>query len=137
MLDGRLLLRPPLLPWQGVNATMRGAVGIRVLVALEDDYRAYREMIAVALRVLRPSVEVATTSLEELEEELEHFDPQVVICDGHKDAESDGRPAWIELSLDPTRPTKISYGSRYLEQPNPGAKELLGVIDELLVTQQY
>ena len=67
---------------------------------------------------------------------LEHFDPQVVICSGHEDVEPDDRPAWIELSLDPTVPTKISFGSRSLERTNPGLKELLEVIDELRVTHQ-
>jgi hypothetical protein len=69
-----------------------------------------------------------------LEEELERFDPQVVVCSGHKDVESDGKPAWIELSLTLTQPTKISVGSRSLELTNPGVKELLEVIDKLLVT---
>ena len=78
-----------------------------------------------------------STTLEALEEELERFDPQVVICNGHKEVESGSRLAWIELSLDPTVPTKISFGSRSLERTNPGLKELLEVIDELRVTHQY
>jgi hypothetical protein len=38
-----------------------GGADIRVLVALEDDYRAYRETIAAVLRVLRPGAEVRST----------------------------------------------------------------------------
>ncbi len=122
----------PLLPWCRVDAD-RGA-DIRILVALEDDYRAYRETIAAALRVLRPQAEVKSTTLEALEDdELERFDPQVVICGGHEGVEPDGRAAWIELSLDPTRPTMISVGSCSLELTNPGVEELLEVIDELRV----
>ena len=106
-------------------------------MALEDDYRVYRETIAAVLRVLRPGAEVESTAIEALEEELERFDPQVVICNGHKkEVESGSRLAWIELSLDPTVPTKISFGSRSLERTNPGVKELLEVIDELRVTHQ-
>jgi hypothetical protein len=114
----------------------RGA-DIRVLVALEDDYRVYRETIAAVLRVLRPGAEVESTAIEALEEELERFDPQVVICNGHKEVESGIGLAWIELSLDPAVPTKISFGSCSLERTNPGLKELLEVIDELRVTHQY
>ena len=77
-----------------------------------------------------------STAIEALEEELERFDPQVVICNGHREVESGSRLAWIELSLDPTVPTKISFGSRSLERTNPGLKELLEVIDELRVTHQ-
>jgi hypothetical protein len=73
---------------------------------------------------------VRCTSLEALEEELERFDPQVVICSGHKDLESNGSRTWIELSLDPTQPTKISAGGRYLERVNPSVSELLEFVGE-------
>jgi hypothetical protein len=100
-------------------------------VATEDDYSAYRETIAAVLRVLRPHTEVESTPLQTLEEELEHFDPQVVICSGHEDVESSDRLAWIELSLDPTQPTKVRVGGCYLERTNPTVEELLKIIDEV------
>src|SRR5918998_1565746 len=111
---------------------LRGDSEIRVLVALEDDYRAHRETIAVVLRILRPDIEVETAPLEALEEELERFDAQVVICSGHEEVESDGILAWIKLSLDPTQPTKIRVGERHLERTNPPLKELVEIIDELV-----
>jgi hypothetical protein len=104
---------------------------IRVLVALEESYRSYRETIAAALRILRPEAKVKSTTLEELEEELERFDPQVVICSGHKEIEPGTRLAWIELSVDPTVPTKISVGGRHFERTNPTVEELLEVIEEV------
>ena len=100
-------------------------------MALEDDYRAYREMIAASLRILRPDLKVKSSALEVLEEELERFDPEVVICGGHEDVEAHRRPAWIELSLDPTHPTKISVGGRSLVRINPGVKALIEIIDEV------
>ncbi|MDQ5830554.1 MAG: hypothetical protein M3324_12015 [Actinomycetota bacterium] len=107
-------------------------------MAMEDNYRAYREMISAALRILRPGTEVESTTLEALKEELERFDPQVVICEGHEDEEPDDRPAaWIELSFDPTLPTKISVGGRHLERTNPTMEELLEVIDGLKLTHRY
>jgi hypothetical protein len=99
-------------------------------VAIEDDYRAYRETIAAGLLILRPHAEVKNASLERLEEELERFDPQVVICSDQKDPESYGSRIWIELSLDPTQPTKISAGGRNLERTNPSLGELLEIIGE-------
>ena len=98
---------------------------------MQDDYRAYREVIAAGIRILRPRAEVETAALEALEEELERFDPQLVICSRHKQIESGGKPAWIEISLDPTLLTKISVGGRYLERSNPTVETLLEVIDEL------
>jgi hypothetical protein len=59
---------------------------------------------------LRPQAETKSVGLEALEAEIERFEPQVVICSGHKAVDSDERLAWIELSLDPTSPTKISVG---------------------------
>ena len=134
MLNGLWPPYSPLLPWCRVDAD-RGA-DIRILVALEDDYRAYRETIAAVLRVLRPHAEVKSTTLEALEDdELERFDPQVVICGGHEGVEPDGRAAWIELSLDPTQLTKISVGGRYLERTDPSVEELLDVIDEVVIDE--
>ena len=101
-----------------------------MLVAIEDDYRIYRETIAAGLRILRPHAEVKDAPLEALEKELERFDPQVVICSSHKDPEPNGGRTWITLSLDPTQPTRISAGGRYLERINPTVGELLEIIGE-------
>jgi hypothetical protein len=57
---------------------------MRVLVALEDEYRVYRDMIAAATAVLRPQSEVETTGLDELGEQVRRFDPQVVVCSRDK-----------------------------------------------------
>ena len=106
---------------------------IRVLVALEDDYRLYREMIAAGLQILRKDAKVECATLEALKEELERFDPEVIICSGHKDVEpGDGR-VWIELTLDTTLPAKVSVDrGRTLELTNPTVEQLLKVIDEFV-----
>ena len=39
--------------------------------------------------------------------------------------------AWVELSVDPTRPSKICVGGRYSESTNPTLEVLLAVIDEV------
>jgi hypothetical protein len=100
-------------------------------VALEDDYRVYRETITVCLQILRSGAETKSVGLEALEEEIERFEPQVVICSGRKAVDQGGRLAWIELSLDPTSPTKISVGGRRWERTNSTLEELLEVIDEV------
>jgi hypothetical protein len=100
-------------------------------VAFEDNYRTYRDTIGAVLRILRPETEVKSTTLEALEGELERFDPQVVISSGHKEVEPGTRLAWIELSVDPTMPTKISVGGHRIERTNPTMEELLKVIEEV------
>ncbi len=123
------MLRAPLLPYK-VSTYVEEGLEIRILVAFEGDYRAYRDMLAVGIRILRPCSEVETTDLEALEEEVKRFEPQVLICSQPKPADSGVWVAWVELSVDPTRPTKLSVGGRHFERTNPTLEELLGIIDE-------
>jgi hypothetical protein len=98
---------------------------------MEDEYRAYREVIAAGLETLRPRTEVAAVGLDQLGGELARLDPEVVVCSRPGSlAEAGGRLAWIELSLDTTRPTKVSVGGRRSESVNPTLETLLAVIDE-------
>lgn len=98
-------------------------------------------MIAAGLETLRPRAEVAAISLDQLEGELARLDPEVVVCSRPGGTtESEGRLAWVELSLDPGRPTKIVFGERHSESTNPALEELLAVMDEaegLLRTRGY
>ena len=87
-------------------------------------------MIAAAIGVLHPHAEAETTGLDDLGEELRRFDPQVVVCSHPNTVEPGGRLAWVELPLDPTRPTKICIGGRYSELSSPALEVLLGVIEE-------
>jgi hypothetical protein len=104
---------------------------MRVLVAFEDVYRSYQGVIAAAIRVLRPHAEVETATLEALGEVLERFDPELVICSRPNTADPAGRIAWVELSIESTRPSKICVGGRYSESTNPTLEVLLAVIDEV------
>jgi hypothetical protein len=109
----------------------REPVEIRILVALESDYRAYREVIAAAIRVLRPHAEVATSGLDALEEEIARVDPHVVICSLPATTMGSGnRVAWVKLSVDPRQSTLICIRGQYSEVRNPMVETLLGVVDE-------
>jgi hypothetical protein len=104
---------------------------MRMLVALEDDYRAYRELIAACIQVLRPQVEVTTSGLDALDEEIACLDPHVVVCSLPATMGPGDRLAWVELSIDPTQPTVICVSGRYWEVRNPVFEVLLGVVDEV------
>ena len=109
-------------------------------MALEDEYRIYRDMIAAAIAVLRPQSEVETTGLDDLGEQVRRFDPQVVVCSHPNTVDPGGRLAWVELPLDPTRPTKICVGGCYSELSSPALEVLLGVIEEtekLVQTEEF
>src|SRR5688500_13436417 len=95
-------------------------IQMRVLLAFEDDYRAYRGVIAAAIQILRPQAEaVETAGLEALREEIERFAPQLVICSRPNTVDPGGRPAWVELPMDPLRPTRVCVGGRYSERTTP------------------
>jgi len=100
------------------------------LIAFEPEYRAYQGVIAAAIRVLRPHIEVETTDLDALEEEIQRLDPQLVICSRSNAADLGDRLAWVELSMDPMQPTKVSIGGRNSERTNPTLEVLLEVVDE-------
>jgi hypothetical protein len=105
---------------------------MRVLVSFEEDYRTYREVIAAAIRLLRgPRVEVESARLEGLGEYIERFDPQLVVCTRSNSTDPGGRPAWVELPMDPLRPTRVCVGGRYSERTTPTLDMLLGVINEV------
>ena len=110
----------------------KGGVAVRILVALEDDYRVYRDTISSSLQILRPRAETKSVGLEALEEEIERFEPQVVICSsGHKAVGFDGWLAWIQLSLDPTSSTKLWVRGHCFERTDLTVEELVEVIDEV------
>jgi hypothetical protein len=91
---------------------------IRILVAFEDEYRSYRDVIAVSIRLLCPCAEVATSDLGALEEELARFDPHLVICSCPGPASSGGVDTWIEIFLDLVGPARICISGHYSEQHN-------------------
>lgn len=104
---------------------------IRILVAFESEYLAYQEVIATCVRILRPHAEVKDATLDALGEEVERFDPELIICSRPITVDPGGRIAWVELSIDATRPSKVCVGGRYLELTNPTLDMLLAVIDEV------
>ena len=105
-------------------------VETRALVAFEEQYRAYREFIASAIQAYRPHVEVAVARLDILKDEVTSFDPHLVICSQPNTVESNGRPAWVELPLDPDQITGICLNGEYSASTNPTLEELLRVVDE-------
>jgi hypothetical protein len=91
----------------------------------------YRGVIAAAIRMLRSHTKVETANLDALREEIERFDPQFVICTQPNTFSPGSTQAWVELSLDRSRPTKVCVGGRYSEWTTLlGLEELLGIVDD-------
>jgi hypothetical protein len=66
----------------------------RVLIANELLY--YREVIANAVLMLRPDIEVITAEPEQLDHELTHLRPSLVVC-SHLTPTIRTRCCWVEL----------------------------------------
>lgn len=62
---------------------------------------------------------------------MERYGPDIVICSLPKDGDANCVQAWIELSLDPTQPTKVRVDGVYSEVINPTLDALLVLIDEV------
>jgi hypothetical protein len=104
---------------------------MRVLVSFEEEHRLYMEAIAAAIRRFRSDVEVVTAESEELESEMERFDPQLIITSPSiPDNLVDDRLAHIELSPDSQQPSRFRVGERRWEKTNPTLGEILPVVDE-------
>jgi hypothetical protein len=103
---------------------------MRVLVAFGDEHRAYREVIAAGIRILRPRADVATATPAEIDGEIGRFDPQVVVCGRAGIADPGDVPAWVELPVEPLRPGKIRVGARRRTSVNLELEGLLAIVDE-------
>lgn len=108
---------------------MTARSGARVLVAYGEDHRSYREVLAEAIRVSLPGTVAAACGLASLGEEIGRFDPHVVVCEAPNTLDTNLRPAWVELPVDPEHPTRICVDGGISETTNLSFGDLLSVVD--------
>jgi len=108
-----------------------GREQMRILLSFEQKYRLYMEAMTAAIREFRPDVEVALVDGEELETEVERFDPQLVICSPPvPENPVDDRLSRIELSPEPEQASRFRVGDRRWESTNPTLGEILPIVEE-------
>ena len=107
-----------------------GPTELRLLVAFEDAYLAYRGAISTAIQDLRPRVRVKTSGTHDLRQELARFDPQAVVSSSPEGPNSGCRIAWIELPLEPGQTARARLGDLRSELNNPSLCKVLELIDE-------
>ena len=99
-------------------------------MAIEEDYRPYREVIAASIKLLRPHVEVMSTDLEGLEREAVSFEPDLFVSSLPRTAVYPPPAAWVEVpTKEPTKPTEVWIGEDRWEADEPKAALLARVID--------
>lgn len=65
-----------------------------------------------------------------LKDEITRFDPHLVVCSQPNTVESNGRPAWFELPLEPDSSAKLCIDGQHSETMNPALEELLRIVDD-------
>jgi hypothetical protein len=101
------------------------------VLAFEERYGTHMDVVRTSMREHRPDAEVRFTSPETLEDEINHFDPHLLVCHPPvPENPTDQLPALIELSIDPSQPSRFRVGQRRWESLNPGIEELLRVVAE-------
>jgi hypothetical protein len=102
---------------------------MRVLLANEP--RVYREVIAGALKKLRPLIRVSQCESGELDAEVSRLRPNLVICSEATDAVKDESSAWILLYPDGEDRAEIGGSGEGVPLPfATKVADLLKAIDE-------
>ena len=101
-------------------------------MAIGEEYHSYREVIAASIRLLRPHVEVLSTGLEEQEQKLADFDPQLVVSSQPRATIHSPPIAWVRVATrEPTKPTEIWMWEDRWEATKPKSILLAQVIDSI------
>lgn len=111
----------------GVRAETQNSV----LVAIEP--RAYREVIGMALGMLRPHLSVKAVEGGMLDAELLRTNPVLVLCDGTAEDSVDGVPNRVVLSRDVSDSSATVYlDGRSSEAEIVNLEVLLGIVDRVV-----
>ncbi len=103
---------------------------MRILISYEERYHLYSEALQRALSGLRPDAEVATCRLTVIGEQVESFNPNLVVSSHPNTVDPGGRVAWYKLSPEPDKPSETCLNGRRSRRSNPPLEELLSFIEE-------
>jgi hypothetical protein len=117
-------------PLASLSALARKLSQVKVLVAYEYRYRFYSEAIARAIGTRRPHLQVRHVGLEELNRELEHFDPHAVVSSQPNGVDARSTVAWVALPVEPSSPAVIFLDGNHVKADNLTLVEVLRVLDE-------
>jgi hypothetical protein len=104
---------------------------IQVLVVFDNDFRSYREAIAIAIQAQRPNAEVTIAEPRKFDAEARRISPDLVIYGGPDAGDLGPALAWIRLSNDAARPATVCLNGRLSEAANPTMDDLLFLFDKV------
>lgn len=106
-----------------------------VLVAIEP--RAYREVIGMALGMLRPHLSVKALEGGMLDAEILRTNPVLVLSDETAEDSVDGVPNRVVLSRDVSDSSaSVHLDGSYLEVERVDLEELLSIVDRVVPSSQ-
>jgi hypothetical protein len=105
------------------------AVESRFLTLLANEPRIYREALAEALRVLRPTVELVVIEPEMLDAEVIRLAPQLVVCSHLTRAVRDIALAWVELYPEQTNLAGVRVSGQHWAIEDVELAHFLSVVD--------
>ena len=104
---------------------------MRILISYEQSYHVYSDALERAMSGLHPDAEVAACTLAEIGDQVESFDPHLVVSSCPNTVDPGGRAAWYRLSPEPDEPSEACLGGRRRRRLNPPLEDLLSLIDEV------
>jgi len=102
----------------------------RVLIAYEEAYLAYAEVLGAAVGYAEPEAEVRVVPPRELRAEVARFEPHLVISSRPTDV-SPGVGAWYRLSPEPDEPSEMRLSGRRWACTNPDLGALARIVDSV------
>ncbi len=103
---------------------------MRLLLANEP--QSYRQVIAGAVRALRPDIDVAFSVLpEDMDSEVLRLLPDMIVCSRLTPVVESSSCAWVLLYPDGETKTVISIGGERTTSADLEFEELLAVIDRV------
>lgn len=105
---------------------------VRVLVA--NDLRSYRQVLAAALRQLRPEIEVFEVRPTLLDTRLGLLRPDLVVCSRITSRVELDVPSWIEFHTDHEPRSIVCVAGHRSEIVDLQLEDLLSIVDELVGT---
>lgn len=97
-----------------------------------NEPRAYRDVLASAVTLLRPDAEVIEVDPDELDAAIAHHVPALVVCDRITAAVEGGGHHWVLLYPDGGSFALVGHGARWRRVPAPTLDDLLGIVSDVL-----
>ena len=101
----------------------------RILMA--NELASYRESIALAIRELRPDVEVIEADSSSLNQEELRLSPDLVVCSRATSVVRDHAPNWVELYPDYEAFSTVYINGEISTMDDVQLSDLLSVVDRL------